>query len=310
MGVIRRLFQPDSTLILLALAAAAGGCDQLFHGLTAPGRPPSETWRKTVPAWSPFLVVQPDAAALEGYRDALTRLTANGAVQGVRIGLYADGRSEPTVALAASFGLDVIGIVDNEDLFRPDLEAAFDEYRRAYPTVRTFQIGNEVTTWRQPMSASDYLAALARIYAHVVAAYPDVTLVSQSTFGAGSIGAMDLQVLVPGFAANGMSPRKLVVAMNVYTDTALMAYAAVLPTLPGGYRYWVTETGIPDPNGQVNYVARTYPRLVALLGAERIYWYALWAGDAGGDSAYSLIRNPAQPPIAPGELFQKLTSPS
>jgi hypothetical protein len=254
--------------------------------------------------------MQPNAEALDGYRDALTTLTANGAVRGVRIGLYADGSSQPTVNQAASFGLDVVGIMDNADLFRSDLEAAFDEYRRAYPTIRVFQIGNEVTTWLPAMSARDYVDKLARIYSHVVNNYPDVTLISESTFGAGNIGAGDLSVLVPGFVAKGMNRQKLILGLNVYTESALAAYAAILPTLPGGFRIWVTETGTPDQTGHVNYVNLTYPRLTALLGAERIYWYALWAGDSGGDSEYSLIKSPVRPPIAPGQLFQRLTAPS
>ena len=102
----------------------------------------------------------------------------------------------------------------------------------------------------------------------------------------------------------------MILALNVYTDAALTAYAAVVVTMPGNYRVWVTETGVPDQNGQLGYVQTTYPKITALLGAERIYWYALWAGDVGGDSEYSLIKNPTSPPIAPGPLFQKLTTPS
>jgi hypothetical protein len=173
-----------------------------------------------------------------------------------------------------------------------------------------FQIGNEVTTWTPAISARDYVEKLSRIYNHVVANYPDVVLVSESTFGAGNIGAGDLTILVPGFVSKGMSRQKLILGVNVYTEAALAAYAGVMPTLPGGFRVWVTETGTPGQADHLNYVGLTYPRLTALLGAERIYWYALWAGDSGGDSGYSLIKSPTAPPIAPGELFQRLTAPS
>src|SRR5437870_1465566 len=131
------------TLFLLIVGVASSGCDQLLRALTAPSQTaPNETWRGRLPSWSPYVVIQPNEGVLEGYRDALTTLTKNGAVRGARIGLYADGRSASTVNLAVSFGLDVIGIVDNSDLFRPDVEQAFDQYRSAYPQIRTFQIGN------------------------------------------------------------------------------------------------------------------------------------------------------------------------
>jgi hypothetical protein len=85
-----------------------------------------------------------------------------------------------------------------------------------------------------------------------------------------------------------------------------LTYEAVLRASPPPYRIWVTETGIADPAGEVAYVTQTYPRLFA-LPAQRIYWYALWAGDSGIDSGYSLISSASRPPIVPGPLFQLLT---
>jgi hypothetical protein len=270
---------------------------------------PSALWRTIVPAWSPYLVIQPDDGALAGYRDALTRLTSHGAVNGVRIGLSADGRSAATVNLAASFGLDIVGIVDNADLFAADVEAVFDRYRAAYPQVRTFQIGNEITTLpATPMTIDQYADTFVRIYTHVVNTYPDVTLVSEAPIGSGIRGGSDLMAETAVFTARGVSPSRIVLAMNVYTETALAAYAAAMPNIAPAYRIWVTETGETIPASQIAYVTATYPQLQALLRADRIYWYALWAGDSGGDSDYSLIKNATQPPIVPGPLFQVLTT--
>ncbi|HEX7669213.1 MAG TPA: hypothetical protein VF395_06515, partial [Polyangiaceae bacterium] len=137
--------------------------------------------------------------------------------------------------------------------------------------------------------------------------YPDVTLVSQATFGSGTIGSGDLAAMATAFKARGLSASRIVLGINVYTEAALAAYAAVVLGLPHEYRIWVTETGVGDDARHVTYVTLTYPRLRALLGAERIYWYALWAGDAGGDSDFGLIRNPSNPPILPGSLFKLLT---
>jgi hypothetical protein len=278
------------------------GCG-LLSSLTAP----TPLWQKVLPAWSPYLVIQPDDGALAGYRDALTRLTRRGALAGARIGLSADGRSAGTVNLVASFGVDIVGIVDNADLFAPDVEGTFDRYRAAYPQVRTFQIGNEITTLPGgAMTIDQYVDVFVRTYTHVVSRYPDVTLVSQATFGAGKGGSTDLAAEAAAFTSRVMSGARVVLGINVYTETALAAYAVVIPSIPRGYRIWVTEAGETDPSGQVSYVTLTYPQLQNALRADRIYWYALWAGDSGGDSDYSLIKNAASPPIAPGPLFQLL----
>jgi hypothetical protein len=270
---------------------------------------PSALWRTILPAWSPYMVLQPDDGALAGYRDALTRLTSHGAVAGVRIGLSADGRSAATVNLAVSFGLDIVGIVDNADLLAPDVEGTFDRYRSAYPQVRTFQIGNEITTLpAMPMTIDQYVDIFVRIYTHVVSTYSDVTLVSEAPIGSGNRGSTDLVAETTVFTARGVSPSRVVLAMNVYTETALAAYVAAMPNIAPGFRIWVTETGETIPTNQIAYVAATYPQFQSLLRADRIYWYALWAGDAGGDSDYSLIKSATQTPIAPGPLFQLLTT--
>jgi len=270
---------------------------------------PSSLWRTILPAWSPYMVLQPDDGALAGYRDALARLTSHGAVTGVRIGLSADGRSAATVNLALSFGLDIVGIVDNADLLAPDVEGTFDRYRAAYPQVRTFQVGNEITTLpATPMTIDQYADTFIRIYTHVVSTYTDVTLVSEAPIGSGNRGSADLVAETSAFAAHGVSPSRVVIALNVYTETALAAYVAAMPNVAPGFRIWITETGETIPTNQVGYVAATYPQLQSLLRAERIYWYALWAGDAGGDSDYSLIKNATQTPIAPGPLFKLLTT--
>ena len=182
----------------------------------------------------------------------------------------------------------------------------FDQYAAMYPQVRVFEVGNEVTTSTMPMTIDQYVDVLDRIYVHVLAQYANVMLVSQATFGSGTLGAQDLATMAPLLTAMGISPQHLIIGINVYTETALGAYAVVLANNLAGYRVWVTETGVPDPNQEISYVGTFYPRLQALLRAERIYWYALWAGDVGADSAFSLIHAPTTPSIMMGPLFQLL----
>ncbi len=274
------------------------------HSATAPSAPPP-AWLVSLPQWSPFVVVQPDDGALGGYRDALLRLTSRRAVAGVRIQLFADGRAGPTVNLASTLHLDILGILDNADLFSPDVEGVFDRYRFAYQQVKTFQIGNEITTGAMPMPIDRYLDVFGRIYAHVLNHYSDVTLVTQAAFGAGQIGSSDVNATIERLRTFA-SPSRVILAVNVYTQTALMAYEALMRSSPPPFRIWVTETGVADPAGEIGYVTQTYPRLQA-LPAERVYWYALWAGDTGPDSGYGLVSNAANPPIIPGPLFQLLT---
>jgi hypothetical protein len=66
------------------------------------------------------------------------------------------------------------------------------------------------------------------------------------------------------------------------------------------------ETGVADQARHIMHVTDMYPRLQA-LGAERIYWYALWAGDTGVDSEFSLIKNPLTPAFIASPLFAALT---
>jgi len=250
-------------------------------------------------------VLHPVDPALNGYRDALTRLIATQAVLGVRIPLTADGRAAPTVRLAASLNLDILGIVDDADLITGNVVAVFDRYRAAYPQIRTFQIGNEVTTFpRRPITIERYLDIFMRIYAHVLDRYPDVMLVTQATFGAGTIGARDLGATIVRLRGR-VSPDRVVLAVNVYTNKALTAYIGQ-EAATFGFRIWVTETGRANPVEQVTHVMRMYP-LLQMLRPERIYWYALWAGDTGSDSGDSLVTHVTHPPIIPSPLFQRLT---
>ena len=68
---------------------------------------------------------------------------------------------------------EVLGIIDDADLFEPDVEAVFNRYAAMYPQVRVFQVGNEITTSAvSPMPIDRYLDVLERMYVHVVGHYP------------------------------------------------------------------------------------------------------------------------------------------
>ena len=126
-------------------------------------------------------------------------------------------------------------------------------------------------------------------------------LMTQSTFGSGFYGSNELKKMVElGLKPNILSPQRVIVAMNIYSDDALSEYVSARNQYlddpnQGGYRIWVMETGSSNPNEQIDHVKSFYPRLTSALGAERIYWYVLWGGSIGPDTGYSLILNSSDP---------------
>ncbi len=240
--------------------------------------------------WSPYIVVHSDGGAVEGYRKALTLLKSRGMVRGVRVGL--SGYRDTVVQMISSLGIEMVGIIPNESLFDLNPEAMIDRYISAYPDIRIFQIGNEVTTINQAqkMTIEQYMDIFKKIYDHT-----STTLMTQSTFGSGFYGSNELKRMVElGLKPNILSPQRVIVGINVYSDYTLSEYVSARVQYlddhnQGGYRIWVMETGSSNPTEQIAHVRSFYPRLASALGAERIYWYALWAGD------YSLITNPQDP---------------
>lgn len=241
--------------------------------------------------WSPCIGAQPVAAALNTYFQLMQTLKARNMLRTVRIDLIL-GQYTPSVSQGVrTLGFDVIGIVANENLSDPNPENMIENFISTYyPDVTIFQIGNEVTT-SSNMSLEKYMAIFLRIYTYVQTNYPSIILMTQSPSGSGSSGADDLKRMVElGLTPSIISPDKVIVGMNVYTDIALNSYASVRGFVP--YRIWVTETGVADQNQHIFHVQSFYPRLAQKLGAERICWYELWAGDSGTDTDFSLIRHP------------------
>ncbi len=249
--------------------------------------------------WSPYIVVQPDGGATEGYRKALTALAARGNVRGVRLGL--SNYREPNSQMISSLGIEIsIGGIPNESLFDPNPEAMIDRYISLYPEVRVFQLGNEVTTINSSlglpkMTIEQYMEIFKRIYNHT-----SVVLMTQSTFGSGFYGSNELKRMVElGLTPNTLSPQRVIVGINIYSEDALNEYVSTRnqylgDSKHGGYRVWVTETGSSSSAEQIAHVGSFSPRLTNALSAERIYWYVLWDGDALGED-YGLIRNAHDP---------------
>ena len=264
--------------------------------------------------WSPYIVIHSDGGAIEGYRKALMDLKSRGMVRGARVGL--SGYRDSIVQMISSLGIEMVGIVGNEELFNPNPEAMIDRYISGFPEIRVFQIGNEITTINpsQKMTIEQYMDVFKKIYNHVQLNYPSITLMTQSTFGSGSYGSDELKRMVElGLKPDIISPRRVIVGVNIYSDNALNDYISVRNQYldspnQGGYRVWVMETGSSNPADQIAHVKSFYHRLTSALGAERIYWYVLWNGDSGPEVGYGLIVNPRNPSIMTySPLFKVLT---
>ncbi len=298
-------------------------------------------WQDRIP-WSPYMVIHNPGNALAGYREAVGELLAHGAIRGARVGISENevmGNSPNAVTQwLASQGVELLVIVDNYLLLHDNLEEIMDRVIALHPGVTTFQIGNETTTIMAKngptLSIEQYMKAFRRIYNYVSVKYPNIILVSQSVFGSGTYGSNELEQMV-ALGLTQMSPQRVVIGMNVYGQMTVYANASVInsqlrnyrvwvtetgetnPELHAthvvnfypllSYRVWVTETGENDSERQIGHVINLYPELINQLRAERIYWYALWAGDSGTDVGFGLIRHADSPPILREPLFEILT---
>lgn len=253
-------------------------------------------------SWSPYVVVHTPGNALDAYKQTMPALMANGNLRGVRVGIVkGEGKNFVNQALL-DMGLEGLGIVDNYFLFDPNIERVMDDIIRWYPDIKIFQIGNELTTILPKngpqISVEEYMTAFDRIYRHVEKNYPDITLVTQSTFGSGTYGSIEL-ARMDQLGLHNYSPSRVIIGLNCYSVSSAISYASVLDSHSfRGYRVWVTETGVADPEQQVEYVQKVYPILIDYLrpdrdrfGNPRIYWYAYYGGDGPPDGGFGLITN-------------------
>ena len=164
--------------------------------------------------WSPYVGVHLDGRALEAYRDALSALQRSGHLRGVRIEIRKSGHStsDPVARAIGALGVEPLGLISNDHLFEADIERQIDRIFAAYPGIRYFQIGNEVTTilpsTGPTMTIDEYMVIFRRIYDHVQARHPgQAILLTQSTFGSGLYGPLELETKA-GLGLAGLDPAR------------------------------------------------------------------------------------------------------
>ena len=320
----RRTFLKSSGLLL-----ASAACDSPIRPSTIV---PDETGKFSDPNlakdvkdnWSPYINVQSTGEALDAYRDSLSLLLQKEQLDGVRVGIDrgGEGLNNPVIRMIDSLGIEMLGLIDNLYLFEPNnIEQWIDRIFSAYPEIRYFQVGNEITTIPpRTMPIEQYMAVLNRIYHHVQTLHPGrAILVTQSFLGDGLRGPTELQT-AKNLGLTLLDPDKIIIAINSYNPENVSQYVGILESMtytdankkPKKYRVWVTESGINNPDSHISFVKDRYHFLKDYLRAERVYWYVLWAGDPDGSpdshAGFSLTRNPGSyPNYWKSPLFKILT---
>ncbi len=307
---------PYKKLLHGLAAAAAGallfaGCN-VFHSPTSP----SGNGTSGLPGWHPCVIVQNP-----GFRsspefiqqmDAVRRLHAAGAMNWIRLGgLNVHGDGKDYAVEAKSMGLNVFGIVTQQDLESVGWERAFDQMVRMYPEVDMWEIAGEITNTSVnagPLTPEYYIPKFRSLVEYAKSNYPNLRLVSAPTEGNAS-GPTQFQ----RFMELGLANIDAVIAVNIYTDNALQEYASVFDRHASelaSRRIWVTESGsgfLGGENQQIGWVEREYQQINNTVRPEMICWYVMWAGNVGGDSDFSLLKNLTASGYTTTPLFKKLT---
>lgn len=263
-------------------------------------------------AWAPCAVVHsPGGAPFTAQMDAAGKLQRAGNLRWLRLDTRLDGSGVEYHREAQRLGLRTMSIIALRDLESVGWESAFDRLYALYPTD-IWEIGNEISNPDPSvnpvsMTPATYMAKFSALYAHVKNRYPGVTLASAPTYGTGLSGSTELE----SFFKLGLLDMDVVVTVNVYSHTALSAYATVLAKYAArlvGKRIWVTETGSSNPDNQLAWVQEFYPRLVNVVHPEMICWYALWGGDgAATDNGFGLLDRVEGGAVVERPLFRALT---
>ena len=294
---------PGSVLAFAVLVVAIGAACQEPSPLSPVGPSGSVDPRLAADVgakWSPYVGVHINAGALDAYRDALSSLRRAGRLNGLRVEISRSNQrsGDRTITELGGLGLDLLGLIGNEYLFDQNIEREIDNILAAYPEIRHFQIGNEVTTIlpKSGMSIEQYMAVFQRVYRHLQRNQPNrAVLVTQSTLGSGFYGPGELEVMANTGLAD-MDPEKVIIAVNAYNPDNVSQYRGILGGSLRRFRVWVTESGVSDPALHIAFVREKYPVLRDYFRAERVYWYTMWGGDSGSQSNFSLIKNPMSYP--------------
>ncbi|HTP56876.1 MAG TPA: glycosyl hydrolase [Candidatus Paceibacterota bacterium] len=260
-------------LPLAFLVACGGG-----HSVTTPSAVSALT------EWSPYLGVHIFEWTLNVQQPYLRPLMDHHAVRGIRVE-YVGPETEMAAQWALSNGADdVLGILPDA-MLKPDTCAALQSVVGSTPSIRYWEIGNEVQLFIT-MPPQEYALIFAAAVSCVTEKNLDVVVIPAAPVG--NMGGQDflrsaLDAGILKLANDGHVP---IVALHYYsTGSAFMSdMARQVQRLPANTEIWVTETGVDGQSAQIAYVKDQYPRIHASWRATRIYWYVF-----SECSGYSLV---------------------
>ena len=147
-GNVERVRRSIIVVWLLFLAGTA--CDS---GRTLSPLSPSDVLSdprlavEVLAQWSPYVGIHVTGEAQAAYRDAVSALQSSGRLRGARIEISRSlSAADPTYRTISDTGIELLGLINNEFLFSANVEQEIDQIFAAFPEIRHFQIGNEVTT--------------------------------------------------------------------------------------------------------------------------------------------------------------------
>jgi hypothetical protein len=284
---------PIRLVLIFGLFVWLYGCHRASSPVSASPIDSAATGVSTY-AWSPCVVVQsPGGPPYNIQMNAARALQRAGKMSWIRLNTHLDGTGVEYHLEARRMGLNIFSIVHLQDLESVGWEAAFDRLHATYPSD-IWEIAGEISNPDpsvNPVTVTPayYMSKFKNLYSYVGRRYPGVMLTSAPTYGSGSSGSSQLDE----FFRLGLLDIDAVIAINVYSNPALSAYATVFDkyaTRLAGKRIWVTETGSANPDTHIAWVQEFYPRLVNTVHPEIICWYAMWGGDgAGSDNGFGLL---------------------
>jgi hypothetical protein len=301
---------PIRHVLILGLCVHLYGCQQGSLPVSASPIDAAVSAASTL-AWSPCIVVQsPGGPAFNIQIDAARALQRAGKLTWIRLNTHLDGRGLEYHIEARRMGLKIFSIIHMADLESAGWQAAFDRLHATYPSDM-WEIALEISNPDpnvNPVTVTPeyYMSKLKDLYDYVRRRYPGVMLTSAPSFGSGNSGSSELDE----FFKLGLLDMDVIIAINVYSNPALSAYASVIdkyaPRL-AGKRIWVAETGSANPDNHIAWVQEFYPRLMNTVHPEMICWYAMWGGaGAGSDNGFGLLDNVESGHMVERPLFKAL----
>ena len=301
--------------VLLASCLIFAGCGN-WHNLASPSAP-SRTDYSNLSSWYPCVVVQ--TPGYRGSREFDTQMSAvrklhdAGRMDWIRLGdIDSNSTGRDYATEAKSMGMRVFAIMDLIDLDAgPSWESTFDRLYSLHPEVDIWEIGGEISNPAiNPKTSTPeaYMAKFKPLVSYVHQKYPNVVLTSAPTLGSGG-GPHEFE----RFIELGLLDMDVIIAVNIYDFSSsgytLQNYASTFSRYSeqlSRKRIWVTETGTPFRDRQVEYVENFYPQILNSIHPEMICWYVLWDGD-NGPSTHGMLNGVSTPPYTESNLFQTLT---